>query len=355
MSAYVFRRLMLQHVLLWGNGLAEIERGRDGRVLNLWPLPPDRTRLERDASGELLYRVSTEQQGDWLLPRNSILHLSDGSFDGLWGQSRIALARRSVGAGIAADAFAASYYANGAAIGGVIVNKGRQLTPEARQVLLEEFNAKYTGPDRAHKTLYLDGGMEYEHGAMPLKDAEFVSTRRFQVEEIARWYGVPPHLLQDLSEANYAVSYEASKNFVEHTLRPLCVLMEQEANLRLFGYRAQGAVYSRINLAGLMRADPRTRGEYYRSLINAGVMSINEVRELEEMNSIGEAGDEHYLQSNMSTLAKIAAFGGQQPQPEPEEEEQDDQEQDEPNEPENVIRRDALNWWRGGGREIANG
>src|SRR6185436_8648081 len=97
-----------------------------------------------------------------------------------------------------------------------------------------------------------------------------------------------------------------SKNFAEHTLRPLAVLMEQEANVRLFGARTQGAMYSRMNLAGLLRADPRTRGEYYRSLINAGVMSINEVRELEELNSIGPDGDEHYIQLNMTTLGRVA-------------------------------------------------
>jgi len=141
---------------------------------------------------------------------------------------------------------------------------------------------------------------------MPMTDAQFIENRRFEIEEVCRWYGVPLHLVQDTSQANYAISYEASKNFVEHTLRPLAVLMEQEANVRLFGLRSQGSVYSRMNLSGLLRADPRTRGEYYRSLINSGVMSINEVRELEELNSIGATGDEHYMQLAMTTLEHIA-------------------------------------------------
>ena len=214
MSAYVFRRLIVQHMLLWGNGLAEIERDGAGRVRALWPLPPDRVTLERAPGGELLYRVRTDADTEVRLPRASVLHISDGSYDGLWGASRILLARRSVGAGIAADSFAASFYGNGAAIGGIIVNKGRKLSPEARDFLLGEFNAKYAGPERAHKTMYLDDGHEYVAGTMPLADQQFLETRRFQVEEICRWFGVPPHLLQELSEANYAVSYEASKNFV---------------------------------------------------------------------------------------------------------------------------------------------
>jgi len=173
-------------------------------------------------------------------------------------------------------------------------------------VLLSTFNDKHAGPERGASTLYIDGGMEYQKaGAMPLTDAQFIENRRFEIEEICRWFGVPLHLVQDTSQANYAISYEASKNFVEHTLRPLAVLMEQEANVRLFGLRSQGSVYSRMNLSGLLRADPRTRGEYYRSLINSGVMSINEVRELEELNSIGADGDSHLAQLNMTTLEHI--------------------------------------------------
>jgi hypothetical protein len=109
-----------------------------------------------------------------------------------------------------------------------------------------------------------------------------------------------------LTESNYAISYTADKNFVEHTLRPIATLMEQEANIQLFGARARGTVYSRMNLRALMRGDPKVRGEWYKAMVNAGVMSINEVRELEELNAIGPEGDEHYLQTSMTTLGRIA-------------------------------------------------
>ncbi len=343
MSAFIFRRTMLAHQLVWGNAYAEIERGNDGRAIWLWPLPPDRCRLARSETGSVVLSVSTEQSGPIILPRENVFCLSDGGFDGITGMSRIQLARRAIGVGIAADAFAASYYANGAAIGGIIEDTKGKMTPEAREILLDSFNKTYAGPDRSHKTLYLDAGMTYKPIALPLADAQFLETRRYQIEEIARWYGVPLHLLNDLTNANYAISYEASKNFVEHTLRPLCVLAEQEANIRLFGTRVQGQIYSRMNLNGLMRADPKTRGEYYRSLINSGVMSINEVRELEELNHIGPDGDQHYLQLNMTTISRIAnppdVVEAPQVVAEP-------KQIDEPvPQPANVIRREALEWW----------
>lgn len=307
MTAFVFRRTMLSHQLVWGNAFAEIERGKDGRAVALWPLPPDRCRLERNETGALVLRVSTEQAGQIFLPRADVFCLSDGSFDGITGLSRIQLARRSIGVGIAADIFAASYYANGAAIGGVIENKNRALSPEAKDILLDTFNKTYSGPDRSHKTMYLDNGMEYKPLTLPLSDAQFLETRRYQVEEIARWYGVPMHLLNDLTNANYAISYEASKNFVEHTLRPLCVLAEQESNIRLFGARVQGQIYSKIDLNGLMRGDPATRGEWYRSMLNVGALTINQVCEREDMNHIGPLGDLHFMQMNMTTLDRIAS------------------------------------------------
>lgn len=344
MTAYVFRRTMTANQLAWGNAYAEIERGVDGRALWLWPLPPDRSTLARSETGAIVLVVTTDQ-GQIVLPRENVFVLSDGGFDGITGMSRIQLARRSIGVGIAADAFAASYYANGAAIGGVIEQEGgRMLSPEAKDMLLDTFNKTYAGPDRSHKTMYLDGGMKYKPLTLPLADAQFLETRRYQIEEISRWFGVPLHLLNDLTNANYAISYEASKNFVEHTIRPLCVLAEQEANIRLFGARVQGNIYSRMNLNGLMRADPKSRGEYYRTLINAGVMSINEVRELEELNHIGPDGDQHYLQLNMTTISRIA--NPPDVVTTPAQQAPDTKQAAAPDpQPANVIRREALDWW----------
>lgn len=305
-SAFAFRRQMVRHLLLWGNGLAEIERANNGQPVWLWPLLPDACRLGRSETGELVLYVYTAA-GVVALPRANVFHIADGSHDGLWGVSRIELARRAIGVGIAQDTFAASFFGNGAMLGGVIKQvSGTSLSPAARDVMLETFDARYGGPENARKTAYLDAGMDYVAKEMPMTDAQFLESRRWQVQEIARWFGVPLHLIQDLSDANYASSYEASKNFVEYTQRPIAIAMEQEANVRLIGQASQGRVYTRMNLAALMRADPRTRGEYYRTLINAGVMSVNEVRELEELNALGPEADEHYIQTSMTTLRRVA-------------------------------------------------
>jgi len=363
-TAMVWRRQQLAHYLLWGNGYCEIERGLDGRAIWLWPLPPDRSEIRRSETGALVCRVQADGQ-TYVLPRENVFHLSDGSYDGLMGLSRIHLARRAVGAGLAQDVFTASYYQNGAAIGGVIEQKsGKTLSDEAVKTLMQTFNEKFAGPDRARKTLYLDAGMEYRSLPMQLADAQFLETRRFQVEEICRWFGVPQHLVQMLTESNYAISYTADKNFVEHTLRPIATLLEQEANIRLFGVRASGNVYTRMNLSALMRGDPKIRGEWYKAMINAGVMSINEVRELEELNSIGSEGDEHYLQTSMTTLGRIAdGTNVSRPAalPAPGDPSAPAEPQAKARKPrkrkakiENVIRRDALAWWKNGGKEIAN-
>jgi HK97 family phage portal protein len=356
-TAYIFKRTLLSNYLMWGTGYAEIEESLSGQPVWLWWLPPDRTTLQRSETGELNVRCAINGQ-QFVLPREKVYMLSDASFDGLTGVSRIARARRAIGAGMAQDVFAASFFQNGASVGGIITQKsGKTLTPEAREELLQSFDERYAGPDKASKTYYVDGGMEYaKAGAMPLGDAQFIENRIFQIREIARWYGVPLHLLQDLAEANYAISFESSKNFVEHTLRPIAVLMEQEANVRLFGQRSQNNIYSRMNLSALMRADPKMRGEWYRALVNSGVMSINEVRELEELNSIGPLGDDRYMQINMTTIERVAdgaTVGGgvAGPVAEP-----NDAPADPAPQPDNVIRREALAWWRAQqSQERANG
>lgn len=310
-TAFRAKRTMLAHLLYWGNAYAEIERGLDGRAIWLWPVEPYRVCPKRDPAGNLIYEITNYDGAKSIVSPEDMFHIADESPDGLVGESRVRRAARSLGVGMAQDVFAASYYANGAILGGVIEDE-KSLSPEAVTELLRDFNEKYAGPSKAHKTFYLDRGMTYKPLTLPLGDAQFLETRRFQVEDIARWYGVPLHLLNDLTNANYAISYEASKNFVEHTLRPLAVALEQEANAKLFGARSMGTIFSAINLNGLMRADPRTRGEYYRTMLNAGVFSINEIRELEEMNAIGSAGDEHYIQVNMTTIDAIA--NGETPQ-----------------------------------------
>ena len=363
-SAMVLRRQLLQHYLLWGNGYWEIERGLDGRALWLWPLLADRTEIRRSETGALICRVHTADGAPYVLPRENVFHLADGSHDGLMGLSRIQLAKRSIGAGVAQDVFTSSFYENGTAIGGIIEQKvGKSLSPEGKKNLLKEFNDEHRGPARAMKVKYLDNNMEFKPVTMPLTDAQFIESRRFSVEEICRWFGVPQHLVQMLTESSYAISYTADKNFIEHTLRPIATLMEQEANIRLFGARARGAMYTRMNLNALMRGDPKMRAEYYRTMVGAGLMTINEARELEELNPIGTEGDENYLQINMTTAKRIAdgenmkaAQAEQQRQDKTADDERaadpDERRAGEPaGETENVIRREALAWWSKQGRE----
>lgn len=300
MSAMTFREILTAHALTWGNGYAEIQRTQDGRVAWLWPITPDRVTPTRDAdTGDLLYRVRNGAGApDTVILAADMLHIHGLGFDGLTGYSPVQMAARSIGLGIALDQYGSSFFKNGAHVGGVLQHPGK-LTDAARDALKASVAEGFTGALKAGKTIILEEDMKYQRTTIPPNEAQFLESRAFSVEEICRWYGVPPHKLAVGDRATFASVEQLNIDFVSQTLLPWSVRWEQEVNVKLFGRINRGRRYAKINLTALLRGDSKTRSEGYAFGRQWGWLSANDIRELEDMNPI-RGGDEYLAPMNMT-------------------------------------------------------
>lgn len=356
MTAFSMREAMVAHLLTWGNAYAEIQRDLSGRVVALWLLTPDRVCVERRREDNaLIYRVRNEGAAESILTADQVFHVHGLGFDGLVGYSPVRLAARSIGVGIAQDTFAQSFYANGGQLG-TVLEMPAGMNPQQIKDMEALYNEKHQGPDKAFKVKVAPSGMKVHPIGMPLNDAQFVESRQFTVTMAARWLGVPPHKIADLSRATNNNIEHQSIEFVTDAIVPWAIRFEQEANIKLFSPRAQGKVYTKLIVTALMRGDSKARAEYYRVMVAIGAMTINEVRALEELNGIGPTGDAHLVQLNQTTLEWLVANPGAKaaaPAPAPAPQEGDgkdgdggDGQQRPPRSADNVIRREALEWYR---------
>ena len=202
MTSFAFRETLMSHLLLWGNAYAQIIRNARGEVIALYPLMPNKMTVDRDSKGRLFYLYSRTSDdaptlGDdsqvYLAP-SEVLHIPGLGFDGLIGYSPIAMAKNAVGLAIATEEYGAKFFANGAAPGGVLEHPGTIKDP---QKVKESWNAAYQGSQNAHRVAVLEEGMKYQPIGISPEQAQFLETRKFQINEIARIFRVPPHMLAD--------------------------------------------------------------------------------------------------------------------------------------------------------------
>lgn len=304
MTASAFREAIVAHALTWGNGYAEIQWDRAGRPAALFLLTPDRVEPKRDESGALYYEVKIDDGSSRRLEPADVFHLHGLGWDGLVGYSPIRLAARSIGLGIAQDVFGQSFYANGTVFGRLVEVPANM---SAAQIKTTEdyLNERHRGPDKAFSVKVIANGMKVHDGGMPMTDAQFLQSRQFSVNEVARWYRVPPHKIADLERSTNNNIEHQSIEFVTDTLMPWVKRLEDEANAKLFGQRAQGSVYTKLAVNAVMRGDSKSRAEFYRTMTQIGAMTINEVRSLEELNGIGPDGDQLLVQLNQTTLRRL--------------------------------------------------
>lgn len=309
MSAISVREVLIAHAIGWGNGYAEIERDRANRPIALWPLPPDRIRIER-IGGRLSYRYKGEQGDETPLDPADVFHLHGLGFDGLSGYSLIALAARTIGGGMAAENYANAFFGNAVvASGAITVPAGVQVTQESRDLLKKELQEKGSGR-RAFAPLFLPGGIEWKPMSLPAQDAQLIEQRKFSITEMARWFRIPPHKLMDLDRSTNNNIEHQGREFVDDALMPWAVRLEQEADYKLFG-ATNTISYTKHNFRALLRGDAASRASHYRELRNLGSISANEIREWEDLDPIGADGDKYVMQMNMTTLEKI----GEDPAP----------------------------------------
>lgn len=301
MAPALFRETIQQHVLLWGNGFAEIERDAGNRPVRLWPITPDRVSVfkfdepQGTARVEKFYVVTGLDGSMTALGLDDVLHIPGLSWNGLVGRSVVSFARESLGLTKAAEEFGQYYFGQGSKASGVLTApQGLKLNDGTIRQLREQWAEVYEGVRNAHRTVILPGGMTWQQVSIPPNDAQFLETRRFQVDEVARWFGVPPHKLYQLERATFSNIEHSEQQFDNDTILPWAVKWEQALNMRLFPESQRGRVFVEFLMDGVLRADTATRGQFYQTMINLGVLSINEVRALENRNPV-DGGDVHFV------------------------------------------------------------
>ena len=316
MTSFVFRETLMSHLLLWGNAYAQIIRDGAGRVISLYPLLPSRMVVDRTVSGQLFYEYRTDA-GSVILRPEDVLHIPGLGFDGLVGYSPVAMAKNAVGMAIACEEYGASFFANGANPGGVLEHPGVVKDPAK---VRESWNTVYKGSANAHRIAVLEEGMKFQAIGIPPEQAQFLETRKFQINEIARIFRVPPHMVGDLEKSSFSNIEQQSLEFVKYTLDPWVVRWEQAIQKSLLLPSEKRTYFAKFNVDGLLRGDYQSRMNGYAVGRQNGWLSTNDIRELEDLNRIPEeeGGDLYLINGNMTKLKDAGAFAGNYKQTEEE-------------------------------------
>ena len=314
MSSFVFRETLMTHLLLWGNAYAQIIRNGKGEVVALYPLMPNRMTVDRDSSGQLFYSYQmnnsdapTMKAGTVILKPSDVLHIPGLGFDGLVGYSPIAMAKNAIGLAIATEEYGAKFFANGATPGGLLEYPGTVKDPDR---VRESWNKGFSGSQNAGKVAILEEGMKYTPISIAPEQAQFLETRKFQINEIARIFRVPPHMVGDLEKSSFSNIEQQSLEFVKYTLDPWVVRWEQSLSRALFTPEEKKKYFFKFNVEGLLRGDYQSRMNGYATARQNGWMSANDIRELENLDRIPaeEGGDLYLINGNMLPLVHAGAF-----------------------------------------------
>ena len=318
MSSFVFRETLMTHLLLWGNAYAQIIRNGKGEVIALYPLMPNRMSVDRDSSGSLYYtytRYSDEApttKGMTVTLRPSdVFHIPGLGFDGLVGYSPIAMAKNAIGMAIACEEYGAKFFANGAAPGGVLEHPGTIKDP---QKVRDSWNAAYQGSSNSHRVAVLEEGMKYQPIGISPEQAQFLETRKFQINEIARIFRVPPHMVGDLEKSSFSNIEQQSLEFVKYTLDPWVIRWEQTISRALLRPDEKKLYFAKFNVDGLLRGDYVSRMNGYAIASQNGWMSANDIRELENLDRIPPelGGDLYLINGNMTKLEDAGIFANKE-------------------------------------------
>ena len=315
MTSFVFRETLMSHLLIWGNAYAQIIRDGAGRVLGLYPLLPDKMDVQRDDRGNIYYVYSRnsdenpmfKEYRDIRLKAEDVLHIPGLGFDGLIGYSPIAMAKNAVGMTLACEEYGASFFANGANPGGVLEHPGVLKDPSK---VRESWNSVYRGVNNAHKIAVLEEGMKYQQIGIPPEEAQFLETRKFQINEIARLYRIPPHMVGDLDKSSFSNIEQQSLEFVKYTLAPWVIRWEQSLQRSLLLPGEKGKYFIKLNVDGLLRGDYQSRMNGYAVGRQNGWFSANDIREMENMNPIPDeqGGNLYLINGAMTKLEDAGAF-----------------------------------------------
>lgn len=314
MSSFVFRETLMTHLLLWGNAYAQIIRNGKGEVIALYPLMPNKMLVDRDENGKLYYTYTrsdcepnTMNGSSVVLEPKDVLHIPGLGFDGLVGYSPIAMAKNAIGLAIATEEFGSKFFANGAAPSGVLEHPGTIKDPTR---VREAWQSQFGGSGNSSKVAVLEEGMKYTPISISPEQAQFLETRKFQINEIARIFRVPPHMVGDLEKSSFSNIEQQSLEFVKYTLDPWVVRWEQSLSRSLLSEDEKKQYFFKFNLEGLLRGDYQSRMNGYAIARQNGWMSANDIRELEDLDKLSpeQGGDLYLVNGNMLPLEKAGAY-----------------------------------------------
>ena len=296
-TAMEFREMMQAHALTWGRAHAEIVTDRRGKV-QLWPLIPDRVEAMRaEEKGSLVYRIYLPEGGHKILLSDEVFTLRGLGHGINTSYNVVQLFRESIGLTLAVDEFGARFFGNGATMGGALEHPGTLGEEEYKQ-LRTSMNERHQGLTNAHRLLILEEGMKYKEIAVPNDKAQYLETRKFQINDVARIIGVPPHKLAEMTQATFSNIEHQSIEYIQDTIGPWCVRWEQGLKRQLLTDAEKQRYFFKHNLAGLQRGDFKTRMEGYSIGRQNGWLSANDIREMEDMNPI-DNGDMYLVPLNM--------------------------------------------------------
>lgn len=313
MTSYQWREMMMAHLCVYGNAYSQIIRNKRGEVTALYPLKADRMTVMRSNDGTLYYiydkdpATSEDGKGGQIrLPRDQVLHIAGLGFNGITGFSPISMARESIGSAISADQYAGSFFANGASPTGIIEYPKSINDPKK---FIENFNAAYTGAKNAGKIPLLEDGMKFSPVSITQQDMQYLETRKFNIDEIARIYRIPPHMLADLEKSSFSNIEQQSLEFVKYTISPWVARWEQTLRKQLLLPEEKSKMFFAFNMEGLLRGDYATRMSGYATARQNGWMSANDIRRLENMNLIPaeEGGDLYLINGAMLPMGSAGA------------------------------------------------
>lgn len=308
MTSFVFRETLMTHLLLWGNAYAQLIRNGRGEVVGIYPLMPNRVSVNRDDKGNIYYKylrgledAHLNKENEVILLHSEVLHIPGLGFDGLVGYSPIAMAKNAIGMAIACEEYGAKFFANGATPGGILEHPGVVKDPERVRA---SWNSAFGGSANANKVAVLEEGMKYTPISISPNEAQFLETRKFQINEIARIFRVPPHMVSDLEKSSFSNIEQQSLEFVKYTLEPWLIRWEQSLVRSLILPGDKGKYFIKFNVDGLLRGDYESRMNGYATARQNGWMSANDIRALENLDQISEedGGNLYLINGNMTKL-----------------------------------------------------
>jgi len=297
-NPFEWRQMLMGHLALRGNAYNRIYSNGAGQITDLLPMHPDRMRAEMMPNGDYRYLYKQPDGTDERIPRGEVWHLRWLSNNGIMGISPIEAQRDTIGTGLAANEYGARFFANDATPPGWIEHPGQFKDKTARENFRESMQAAQTGRNRG-KLAVLEGGMKYHEVTVKNSDAQYLESREFTVREVARMFGVPPHLIGDLSEATFSNIEQQSLEFVIYTMTPIAEAWEASIEYSLLN--EDDTFDAEFDLARLLRGDQAARADFYTKMFGIGAFNTNDVRIREGENPV-EGGDMRFRPVNLEPL-----------------------------------------------------